>query len=142
MHQKALDLAVDHQLFFFNQAVDLAGLVHFFHALKFHDARENGGPVGQGAGQPAFDDVGHAAAFCFHLDGFLRLALGAHKEHGAAISNIIADKFIGALQTLNSLLKVNDMDAVSFSEDITVSCGDPSGWCGDQNEHRFQAGLS
>ncbi len=64
------------------------------------DALVHGDPVGEHAAQPAFGDVGHAAAHGFFADGFLRLALGADEEHGAAVGDDVADDVVGRVQML------------------------------------------
>ena len=61
---------------------------------------KHGGPVGQHAAQPAFGHIGHTAANGFFRDGFLRLALGADEQDGAAIRDGVADDVIGLVQQL------------------------------------------
>ena len=88
------------QAFFLGQAVDIAAVAHALQALQFLDALADGAPVGEHAAQPALGDIGHAAAHGFFLDGFLRLALGANEQDGAALSDGVAHQVVGLFSDL------------------------------------------
>ncbi len=115
---KFLDAASDEQTFFFGQSVNITGFDHFFESIKFRNTNQHGRPVGQHTAQPAFGHVGHAAADGFFSDGFLCLAFGADEHDHAALGDSVTNQVVGAIQKLDSLLQVNNMDAVALGENI------------------------
>ncbi len=86
----------------------------------------DGAEVGESAAQPALIDIIHAAALGFRFDRFLGLFLGADEENGAAVSHDLFDKFLGFDQQFDRLLQVNDMNAITFGEDIFLHPGMPT----------------
>src|SRR5699024_10335211 len=50
----------------------------------------------------------------------LGLLLGAHEENRAAVSDGVLDEGIGAIDILQGLLQVDDVDPVTFGEDETL----------------------
>ena len=52
------------------------------------------------------------------LNGLLRLLLRADKQNVLAVHREIADEVVRLLELLDGLLQVDDVDAVSFREDV------------------------
>ncbi len=91
-----------------------------FHAHQLVDTGLDGGEVGEHAAQPALIDKVHAAALGFFLNGFLGLFLGADEENGVALGDRITDESAGFGQHDGGLFKVDDVDAVTFGEDVVL----------------------
>ncbi len=89
--------------------------IQLFQAL---DGVLHGRPVREQPSQPAAVDEIHLTALGFGGNCFLGLALGAHEQHGLAFRGGLGNEAGGVLEHLQSFLKVNDVDAVAFAEDI------------------------
>jgi hypothetical protein len=74
--------------------------------------------VGEQSAQPALVDIVHRAAAGFLGDGFLRLALRAHKEHVLALGCHFTNEPRRVLEHLQGLLQVDNVNSVSFAEDV------------------------
>ena len=74
--------------------------------------------VGEQAAQPALIDIVHLAAGGFFGDGFLRLALGADEQDVLALRGHFDYIPGGVLEQLQGLLQVDDVDSVTFAEDV------------------------
>ncbi len=138
---QALDLAINEQAFLLGEAFDLTGLVHAFQFFKLLDTIEHGRPVGEHAAQPALGHVGHAAANGFFCDGFLRLSFGAHEQDVPALGGCIAHQVVSSGEQLDSLLQVDDMDAVALGEDIRAHQRIPFICAVTKMDAAFQQGL-
>jgi len=84
------------------------------------------GHVGEQAAEPALVDVEHLAAFGLLGDGFLSLAFGADEEHILALRGHLAHEPGGVLEHLERFLKVDNVNAVAFAEDIFLHLGIPA----------------
>src|SRR5580692_4503057 len=63
-------------------------------------------------------DVEHSAAVGFLGHRFLRLALGSQEKNGLAAAALLAYKAGSLAKQLQCLLQVNDVNSISFAEDI------------------------
>ena len=97
--------------------------LEFLHAVK---SLRNGLEVGQHATQPAVVDVRHLTALSFGLYCFLSLLLGAYEEDGAAVSDGLLDKLVSLIDVGQSLLEVNDVNAVTVGQDEALHLGVPA----------------
>src|SRR6266478_7797869 len=67
-----------------------------------------------------------AALLGFLGDSFLRLPLGAHEQHGSAMRRNFAYEFARFAEHLQSLLQIDDVDAVAFPENVLLHLGVPA----------------
>src|SRR6185295_17069135 len=72
------------------------------------------------AAEPALVDMEHAAALRLFGDHVLRLSLGADEKDRAAFGREAAHEFFGVAEQLHRLAQVDDVDAVSFAEDVLL----------------------
>src|SRR6185295_6458169 len=72
------------------------------------------------AAEPALVDMEHAAALRLFGDHVLRLSLGADEKDRAAFGREAAHEFFGVAEQLHRLAEVDDVDAVSFAEDVLL----------------------
>ncbi len=77
------------------------------------------------AAEPAVGHVGHAHAGGLVANDVLALLLGAHEQHRAAPGRDIADEVVRAVQKDGGLLKIDDVDAAPFGEDVGLHLGVP-----------------
>jgi hypothetical protein len=111
---------------FFLQSV-LTGIGQLGSQLfHFVDALSNGLKVRQHSTEPALVDEEHVGADSFFLKDFSGLPLGSDKQDGLACGDGIADEGIGLLHPSQCLLKVDDVDAVAFSEEELLHLWVPS----------------
>ena len=89
--------------------------VEFFETL---DGLLHGGDVGKQSAEPALVHIELVAAAGFFRDGFLRLALGAHEKNRFALRGHFADVAHGVFEELESLLEIDNIDPVTFAEDV------------------------
>ena len=76
--------------------------------------------VGQHAAQPAVIHIRHTNALGFFLNCFLSLLLGANEENIATMCNSLLNEVVGLVNVSKSLLEINDVNTVAFSEDETL----------------------
>ena len=91
---------------------------HGFQFLQPLDGLLHREHVGEQSAQPALVDVVHLAAVGLFGDGFLRLPLGADEEHILALRGHLADEPGGVFEHLQGLLKIDDVNSVTFAEDV------------------------
>ncbi len=89
-----------------------------FSSLQPLDGFLQRGPIGERAAQPAVVRVVHSAALRFLGDGFLRLALGPHKQNRAALRGDFHHEARGFAEHLQSLLQIDNVNAIALPEDI------------------------
>src|SRR5208283_3007055 len=94
--------------------VDLLELLEPLEALK------HGGEVGQHAAQPALVDVRHPDPPRLLGDDFLGLLLGADVQDRAAVGDGLLDELVRAVDVVEGLLEVDDVDAVALGEDVAL----------------------
>ena len=111
-------LALEGGLHFLRVRFNLPRLPQLFEFFKTIEAGANGAEVGQCAAEPALGDIVHAAALGFFLDGMAGLPLGADEEDVLALLHHLGDQLLGAKQTLNGFLHVDDMDHVALAVDV------------------------
>jgi hypothetical protein len=80
----------------------------------------NGGEIGQETTQPALVHEEHPAALRLFGDDVLSLPLGPDEQNRAAVDGKVADEIFGFSEQLDGLAEVDDVDAVSFSEDVLL----------------------
>ena len=102
----------------------LLGQVRFFIGQQHLDLFEafdrlpDGAEVGHRAAEPAVVHVEHATALGLFANSILSLALGADKEHVAAVGGEVANEFRGVFEMVQRFLEIDDVDAVALAEDI------------------------
>ncbi len=94
--------------------------VNAFEFLQTSEAARHGLEVGEHPAEPALVNEGHANAGCLLGDRFLGLLLRANEQDFAAACNGVLDEVVRAIDLLEGLLKVNDVDAVAFRHDETL----------------------
>src|SRR5713101_3511987 len=67
-----------------------------------------------------------AALLGFFSHSLLRLPLGAHEQYGSAVRRNFAYEFARFAEHLQSLLQIDDMDAVAFPENVLLHFGVPA----------------
>ncbi len=82
--------------------------------------------VSEGATQPALVDEKHVTADCFINHSLLCLLLRPHKEDALAISNHALDEGVSLLELTDSLLQVDNVDAIALHKDIWSHLGVPT----------------
>ena len=76
--------------------------------------------VGEHAAEPAEVDVRHPAPVGRVLDRFLRLLLGPDEEHDPAVGDGLPHEPIGAVDAIERLMQIDDVDTVALPEDETA----------------------
>jgi hypothetical protein len=70
-------------------------------------------------------EVGAAALGLFR-NRFLGLALGTDKQHGTAVARNLTHETAGFAEHLQSLLQIDNVNAVALSEDVFLHLGIPT----------------
>ena len=70
--------------------------------------------------------------------GGLRLALGAHEEHRAALGHRVAHHLRGGVERLHGLLQVDDVDAAALGKDVRAHLGIPAAGAVPKVDARLQ----
>ena len=113
-----LHFAVQARAFFFRELLHATVFGHGFQQFQALDGFLERCPVGQRAAQPAVIYKKSAAALGLFGDCFLGLTLGAHKQNASALRGDVSNEAAGFAKHFESFLKVNDVDAVAFPENI------------------------
>ena len=111
-----VDSARYSQRFLLRKQVQFAFVLTALELSELVDATSDCLPIRKRAAQPAHVDIRHATPPGFQLDRFLSLALCAQKEDISSSCNSIADQGTCFYQRIKSLLKVNDVNVISFRE--------------------------
>ena len=82
--------------------------------------------VGKHTAGPTNVNVIHSATSCLFLDSVGRLLLSTNEKNVTAFCSDITDEHIRLFKLFNGLLKVDDVDSVSFGEDVLTHFGVPS----------------
>ena len=94
--------------------------------------------IGEHAAEPALVHVGHPAAVGLGLHRLARRALGTHEEHGAAIGDDAFDEVRRLRVQRLRLLEVDDVDSVTFAEDVRGHLRVPEAGLVSEMDTRFQ----
>src|SRR5699024_3855692 len=89
-------------------------LLELLHARKTLGDRLE---VREEAAEPALVDIGLPDASRLLGEHFLRLLLGADEEDRAAVRDRLLDEVVGAVDVVQRLLQVDDVDARALRED-------------------------
>ena len=111
-----IDSARYSQRFLLRKQVQFAFVLTALELSELVDATSDRLPIRKRAAQPTHVDIRHATPPGFQLDCFLSLALCAQKEDISSSCNSIADQGICFYQRIERLLKVNDVNVISFRE--------------------------
>jgi len=114
---QAYEFLAQQQGFLLGQTFQLAARIAVFQILHVLHTLADRAEVGERATEPAGGDEGHAAAFSFAADRFLRLFLGAHEENQSTLAHCVAHDLVGVVDLPHGLLEVDDVDAVALRED-------------------------
>ena len=104
--------------FLLGQHVELTALLHLVDLVQALNTGADGLEVGQHTAQPAVVDVKHVAALGFGFYRFLGLLFGADEQDALAFHRDVADESISFINLADCLLQVDDVDAVTFGEDV------------------------
>ena len=104
--------------FFFRQYVKSAVSFHCFKGTQAFNTALNGFEVGHHAAQPTFVYIEHVAAESFFTDSFLSLFFGAYEQNAFAACSNVTHEVISFFYFFNGFLQVDNVDTVSFSEDV------------------------
>lgn len=88
----------------------------------------DGFPVCEGTTEPSVIDVVLGATFCGFADSFSGLGFCSNEEEAAVLAGGLGDEFEGFVEERDGLVEVEDMDAVSHTEDVWFHFGVPSSW--------------
>src|SRR5437667_5043527 len=94
--------------------------------LQAADAFANGAQIGQRAAEPAVHHIGHPGARGGVFDFLLGLLLGADEQDRAAVENDVMEESAGDFDLGESLVKVNDVNAVACGENELLHLGVPA----------------
>ena len=121
-----LDFQLQLDDFFLGKQLKGAVLFHFAKLSQSVDSAGDGLKVCEHAAEPTGVDKVHTAAFRFFSDRIAGLLLGADKENLAAVLSGVTDKHIRFVQFLDGFLQVDDVNAVSLSENVRCHFRVPS----------------
>ena len=93
-------------------------LGHLLEVLQPLDRVADGLEIGQHAAEPAVADERHAAALGLGADRLAAGPLGADEQDLAAVGRQRLDEGIGLARERQALLEVDDVDFVTFAEDV------------------------
>jgi hypothetical protein len=85
-----------------------------FRAISFFDS------VSYRPSEPPLVDEEHPAALRLLGDDVLGLTLGSDEQNGSAFGGEVGDELLGLAEQLDRLPQVDDVDAVSFAEDVLL----------------------
>jgi len=123
---QVLHLAFQARFLFLGELGHAPVFAHSFQQLQPLDGFLQRGPIRQRAAKPAMVHKIRAAALGFFGNGFLGLALGAYKQHGPAVGGNFAHEAARFAEHLESFLKINNVNAVAFPENIFLHFGVPA----------------
>src|SRR5690606_18247415 len=111
---------------FLGEELKLTLLTHLIDFLQTINAVFDGDEVGECSTEPAFSDVVLSAATSGFLNDFDRLFFRPNESHATAVGGHLLDVFAGRFGSLNSLLKVNDMDPAARRVNKGLHAGIPA----------------
>src|SRR5699024_7319818 len=91
--------------------------------------------------QPSVVDVVHSASFSFLLNCSLSLFLSSYEQDGLAGCSDVTYKLVSNFCLRFCLLKVNDVNVISFSVDVLLHLGVPSSGLVSEVNTCFQKAL-
>ena len=123
---KFLDFKVKFNNFFLRKKIERAVLFHFAKLRKTLDTGLDSRKVGKHTAEPTGIYIVHADSLGFFLNGFLSLLFRSYEKNAVAGFSNVTNKHIRFFNLFNGLLKVYDVNAVSFGEDVFRHFGVPS----------------
>src|SRR5699024_1173896 len=93
-------------------------LRHLMELLKSGNSGLDGLEVCHHAAEPSCVYIMSVSSYSFLLDGVARLLLRTYKENLAAVCGNISYEHVSLIELLDCLLKVDDVNAVSFCENV------------------------
>ena len=115
-----VQLPGEDERFLLGHGLKIAGELHTLVLLHLLHPTMNGLEVGEHAAQPPLVDVRHTAAHCVVGHRILRLLLGAHEQHRAALTHQVADVGVRRLDASQRLVEIDDVDAVALTKDESL----------------------
>ena len=122
----AFALLQQHGDFLFRDELETAVLLHPVDLFEFLDRFADGFEVREHAAKPALIHIGHTAELRGGLQGLLGLFLGADEENVLPFRGNLLDEPEGFLETAESNLEINDINAVTLPENILLHLGVPA----------------
>src|SRR5215472_8637156 len=119
-------LTVKTRALFLGQLRHAAVFGHGLEELQALDRFLERRPGGQCAAEPAVIHEKRAAALGLFGDGFLGLTLGTDKQNRPTLPGNVTDKAGSFTEHFQSLLQVDDVNAVALPEDVFLHLGIPT----------------
>ena len=113
-----LDFQLQLDDFFFGKQLKSAVLFHFAQLSQSVDSAGNGLEVCQHTAEPTSVDIVHTATLRLFPDGIAGLFLGSNEQNLAAVLRHVADEHVSFIQLFDGFLQVDDVNAVSFGENV------------------------
>ena len=94
--------------------------------LQTLESSLDGLEVGHHTAQPTCIYIVSAGTGCFFLYGIAGLLLGAYEQNALALCGQIPNEHVSFLKLLDCLLQIDDVDAISFGENVRCHFRVPS----------------
>ena len=111
-------LALQAQHLFLAQLLKRSVAFHFLEIFEAFDRLPDGLEVGQHAAQPAMAYIGHATALRFCTNCVAGRSFCSHEQDLAAVSNHGTNELCCLLVQRQRSLEIDDMNLVTFAEDV------------------------
>ena len=121
-----LEFARQQQRLLLGHGLELARVTHALILEHLADALRDGREVGEGATQPTLVDERHPTLLGVGVDRILRLALGADKEHPAAVGDEVSHEDVRLLDPVERLLEIDDVDPGPLAVNEPAHLGVPA----------------
>ena len=112
--------------FLLGKKIELAVGLHCIDLVQSCHSAPDRLEVREHSAQPSVADIVHAAALGFGLYRILSLLLCSDKKNSLIIHRYITDEIIRFFYLFDCLLKIDDVNPVSFREDELLHFGIPS----------------
>ena len=104
--------------FLLRKNIESTVLRHTLDLFESLDTGLDGLEVGEHTTKPSLIYIVHTATLCFALDRFLSLLLCTNEKYGTALCCDIRDRIVSVVHHTYGLLQVDDVDTVTFCEDV------------------------
>ena len=112
--------------FLLGEHVESAVFLHLFELSQTVYTGAHGLEISKHSAEPTCVDVVHAYAGSFFADSVGSLLLGSDEEYCLAVFGELAYKIVCLFKFFDRLLKVDDVDAVTFAVNVLGHLGVPA----------------